>query len=172
MPPDKRPFCRRRERAVEVRAACLATFIVVVIFAAGCIEPANRTPIIEVGTPDPALLEDMGYVPSDLPLYSTQAPEGIVISNSTSGRLKDGNMLFRGEVTNERNVPITGYIIVYIEILDEKGDLYRTSHPLVSVRDLGAGRTYQYFYLTNEPVNESVSSYRILVQVSSRYPGV
>ena len=58
----------------------------------------------------------------DLPPNAGSIPDGIEISDQSVGTFKDGNMLFRGIVTNVRDVRIQGYIVVYTEILDNEGE--------------------------------------------------
>lgn len=143
------------------------------VLISGCTEPKNQTQIINTGTPRPDLVTDMQYRPIDLPLRSNhEIPAGLVMSNLTVGILNDGNLLFQGMVSNTRKEAVPGYTIVYIEVLGNDSAPVTMSPPLVSERNLPAGETFPYFYVTLEPMKENITSYRMIVQISDRYPGV
>ncbi len=139
----------------------------------GCTEPKNQTQVIYTGNPSPDLMTDMEYRTIDLPLRNnSEIPEGLEISNLSVGTLKDGNLLFQGMITNTRTEAVPGYASVYIELLGNDSAAVATSPPLVSKRNLPAGGSFQYFYVTIEPPGGNVTSYRIFIQVSGEYPGV
>lgn len=143
------------------------------VIISGCTVPTNQTVIVNTGTPGTDLVTDMQYRPIDLPLRSNpEIPAGIIMSNLTVGTLNDGNLLFRGKVSNTRNEAVRGYTIVYIEVLGNDSAPVTMSPPLVSERNLPAGGTFPYFYVTLEPLKENITAYRMIVQVSDSYPGV
>ena len=143
------------------------------VILSGCTEPKNQTHIINVGTPNPDLVTDMQYRPIDLPLLNTsEIPSGLVASNLSVGTLNDGALLFQGTVSNTRNEAVPGYTIVYIEVLGNDSAPVAMSPPLVLKRNLPAGGTFPYFYVTLEPFKENITAYRMIVQISGSYPGV
>ncbi len=150
----------------------MVLLICMVIFS-GCTEPKNQTHIINIGTPNPDLVTDMQYRPIDLPFRNTsEIPAGLAISNLTVGTLNDGTLLFQGLVSNTRNEAVPGYTIVYIEVLGNDSAPVAMSPPLVSEKNLPAGGTFPYFYVTPEPFKENITAYRMIVQISGMYPGV
>ncbi len=151
----------------------IMVLLICTVIISGCTEPKNQTQIINTGTPGPDLVTDMQYRPVDLPLRNTsEIPAGLVIRNLTVGTLNDGTLLFQGMVSNTRNEAVPGYTIVYIEVLGNDSAPVAMSPPLVSERNLPAGGTFQYFYVTLEPFKENITAYRMIVQISGSYPGV
>jgi hypothetical protein len=147
--------------------------LICTVMISGCEEQKNQTQVINTGTPAPDLVTDMLYRQIDLPLRNNpEIPAGLEISNLSVGTLKDGNLLFRGMVSNTRTEPVPGYTIVYIEMLGKDSTPVAMSPPLVSEKNLPAGETFPYFYVTLEPSKENITAYRMIVQISGRYPGV
>jgi len=140
------------------------------ILFSGCSDQDNQS-LVKPGNFTSGLAEDMEYRSIELP-RDTAVPYGLTLSNSSVGTLKDGNLLFRGTITNTGKEPAAGYVVVTIELLGNDSSIIVTSPPLVSPRDLPAGEAFPYFYVTLTPVNGRVSAYRILVQIVDRYPGV
>lgn len=142
------------------------------ILLSGCDEQTNQT-IVEPGNGSPDLLVDMHYRPIDLPMaMPSGVPEGILLINNSVGVLKDGNLLFLGEVTNDRTNAISGYVVVQVEILGNDSRTLMVSPPLASDRNLPPHASFRYFFLTTEPSGGTAASYRVIVQVTDRYPGV
>ena len=165
--------CSRYEEARMKRVLMRIGIVILCIctvFFSGCSDQTNQS-LVKPGNPTSNLVEDMEYRPIELPL-STTVPTEFSLSNYSVGTLKDGNLLFRGMITNTDKGPVAGYMVVTIEVLGNDSSIVVTSPPLVSPRDLPAGEAFPYFYVTLTPVNEQVSSYRLLVQVMDRYPGV
>jgi hypothetical protein len=162
------------DRAPKKRAMKWGILVILfgMVFFSGCNDQVNQTHI-ETGTGTPDLLMDMQYEPIDLPsTVPSGIPAGLLLRNNSVGTLKDGNLLFSGELKNEETATIPGYIIVTLEVLGNDSKVLKTSHPLASDRDLPSHGTFRYFYVTTEPLNRTVTSYRILIQIADRYPGV
>jgi hypothetical protein len=118
-------------------------------------------------------MTDMQYHPIDLPLHDTsEIPAGLGIRNLSVGTLRDGTLLFQGIISNTQNKAVPGYVIVYLELRRDDSVPVATSPPQMSERNLPAGGTYAYFYVTPEPLEENITAYRIIMQISDGYPGV
>ncbi len=142
------------------------------VLLSGCDEQTNQT-IVETGNGSPDLLVDMHYRPTNLPMaMPTGIPEGILLANNSVGVLKDGNLLFLGEVTNDRTSAVPGYVVVQVELLGNDSQTLMVSPPLASDRNLPPRASFRYFFLTTEPEGDAAASYRVIVQVTDRYPGV
>jgi hypothetical protein len=142
------------------------------VLLSGCNGKTNQT-VIEPGNGSPDLLVDMHYRPIDLPMAMPSGiPEGILLANSSVGILEDGNLLFLGELLNDRTTTVPGYVVVQVEILGNDSQTLIVSPPLASDRNLPPHATFSYFFLTTEPAGGAAASYRVIVQVTDRYPGV
>lgn len=151
----------------------VVVLVIGAVVTSGCNKEDNSTVIIEQGNFTYDLVTDMQYKPLNLPLSGNETiPKGLVLMNQSSGVLVDGNLLFRGTIRNNLTTPTPGYIIVYLELQGNNSRTLLSSYPLVSQRNVPGNGEFNYFYLTNTPVADPVTSYLVKVQVSDQYPGV
>ncbi len=151
----------------------LLALLICTVMISGCTGPKDQTQIINTGTPNPDLVTDMQYRPIDLPLRSnSEIPAGLDVSTLTVGTLNDGTLLFQGTISNTQKDAVPGYTIVYLELLGNDSAPVVMSPPLVSERNLPEGGEFRYFYITPVALEENVTAYRIIVQISDGYPGV
>lgn len=143
-----------------------------IILSSGCVEQPNQT-VSVVGNAGPDLLEDMELRPVSIPLLSSSVSDGgLMLENSTTGIFRDGTLVFQGTVRNGRDTTARGYVVLNIEVIDNRTGIPHTNPPVVLGHDMMPGSSAQYFSVTARPFHPNSTSYRYTLQLTDRYPGV